>query len=525
MKKYAVVLIVVVLFIFASRISVFGTDIIWDDIGRGNLNLRSVLVIPDNPRVIYIGSSNAVLKTEDAGKTYRSILSVKGREKGINFLSFGPQGNTFLYAATGNGLFYSPDEGRSWRRIFKGKDYWENISTVVAVMPGCIYLGTKKGLFISRDAGRSWHKQTGKLAASGIMAIACDKSRPDYIYVSCVDGVFKTENAGQSWERIFSAHPTENGQEPQEILDDRDEAERFSGIRYIVMDRVNRDYLYLATSKGVYQSKDSGLTWQLLSDYGLLDRDVKFLLILPDLTLCAATKAGIFRYEQERWVELSLGLVAQDIRALDFDGQGNLYVASDKGLFKASVRFYDSGAKTSELSFYYKNEPAINEVQAAAIKYAEVTPEKILAWREQARKKGFLPKVSIGVDRDTSELWHWESGSTTKTGDDILVRGKEVVGWDVSLTWDLGEVIWNDAQTSIDVRSRLMVQLRGDILDEVTKLYFERLRVKMESDGLSIIDTKKRAEKELRLQELTAMLDGLTGGYFSKALNRNKTSS
>jgi len=79
-------------------------------------------------------------------------------------------------------------------------------------------------------------------------------------------------------------------------------------------------------------------------------------------------------------------------------------------------------------------------------------------------------------------------------------------------------LIWNDDQTNIDVRSKLMVQLRDDILDEVTKLYFERIRLKMEINNLPIEDNKKRCEKELKLQELTASLDALTGGYFSQQL-------
>ena len=92
------------------------------------------------------------------------------------------------------------------------------------------------------------------------------------------------------------------------------------------------------------------------------------------------------------------------------------------------------------------------------------------------------------------------------------------------MAWDLSELIYNDDQTNIDVRSKLMVQLRDDILDEATKLYFERIRVKMEIDNLSIEDRTKRAEKELKIKELTVYLDGLTGGYFSQHLN-NKTGS
>ncbi|MFH1413878.1 MAG: hypothetical protein ABIG56_03440, partial [Candidatus Omnitrophota bacterium] len=82
--------------------------------------------------------------------------------------------------------------------------------------------------------------------------------------------------------------------------------------------------------------------------------------------------------------------------------------------------------------------------------------------------------------------------------------------------------IWNNDQTSIDVRSRLMVQLRDDILDEVTKIYFERLRVINEINSLSITEKKRRFEKELRLRELTAYLDGLTGGYFSDYIRKGK---
>jgi hypothetical protein len=167
--------------------------------------------------------------------------------------------------------------------------------------------------------------------------------------------------------------------------------------------------------------------------------------------------------------------------------------------------------------------PAIEQVQQAAMRFAEVEPDKIKNWRRLAAKKAWLPQMSLGGNRNTVDLWHWESGSTTKDGDDNLRKGHDSFDWDVSLSWDLGDIVWSEAQNSIDVRSRLTVQLRNDILDEVTKIYFERLRVKEDLASLDIWDRKKKREKELRVKELNAYLDGLTGGYFSQKTIKDKS--
>lgn len=264
------------------------------------------------------------------------------------------------------------------------------------------------------------------------------------------------------------------------------------------------------------ESRDKGGSWQKLPDYGLWDKKIEFLFSADPEGLFALSKKGLFKYDGQRWEEMTLALASADLAGFCADKKGNLYVACDKGLFKSG---WGNNARISnqQLSEYTGKEPSIEQVQKAAIKYAEVEPGKIKKWRKQAAGKAVLPKISASVSRDTSDLWHWEGGSTTKTGDDVLVRGKEVLGWDVTVSWDLSEIIWNNDQTNIDVRSRLMVQLRDDILDEVTKLYFERLRVKMELDNIAIEDRKKLADKQIRLQELTALLDGLTGGYFSRA--------
>jgi len=524
MKKYAVVLVAVGLLVLSLATGVFASDLAWEDIGRGNLNLKTVLVETDNPQIIYIGSEQGIFKSEDGGGSWRSIFSARGTNRGINFLLFASDDKNSLYAATGNGLYQSLNRGINWNRIFKGKNYLENECTVLAILPLRIYLGTKSGLFVSKDRGRSWHKEAGQLGKSCILAIAYSLKEPNSIYVASVDGVFMTMDSGQSWERIFITHSAENNNDIEDEAEEKEEEQDISNIRYIIIDHNNLNYLYLGTSRGIYKSQDKGRTWESVSSYGLLSQDVRFLLVSNKSNLYAVTKSGVFEYRNDRWQELSLHLLAEEVRFLSSDNQDNLYAACDKGLFKAKIT--DSGdtqISDNIIAIYYKDGPKINEVQQAAIKYAEVEPEKIIRWRKQAAKRALLPHLTVSTDRDnnrtaSSSIW----GIYGSNG----LPGKYFVGpddetkynnnnWSISVTWELGDLIYSDDQTNIDVRSKLMVQLRDDILDEVTKLYFERIRVKMEIDNLGIEDRKKRFEKELKLQELTASLDGLTGGYFS----------
>ncbi|TRZ49069.1 hypothetical protein D4Q80_02690 [bacterium] len=518
MKKSIFVFAGMALLVVMAQVKSAAQELVWEEAGRGNSNIRTVLVNPDNPDQIYIGRKGSLLKSEDAGNTWRVILSLQGENKEVNFLLNASQDKNSLFAATAGGLYYSPDAGARWQRIFRGKSYLENECTSLAVLASSIYLGTKGGLFISQDNGRSWHKETGVLGKSRILAVAVPGEKTGRIYVACVEGVFMSEDAGKSWQRIFVSNPTEDGEASEENIEDNDKEEKTSIIRYIALDPGNPDYLYLASSRGAYLSTDRGKTWNMLSSYGLLSRKVDFLLASQDSRIYAITKSGIFRYEGERWQELSFKLAAQKINFLALDKEDNLYAAADKGLFKAKIARTINNQPVSGFSLYSQGEPGIKEVQQAAIRYAEVEPDKIKKWRQQAAHKALLPTVNVGIDRDTGDLWHWESGSSTKPEDDVLRSGRDSIGWDVSLAWDLGELIWNDDQTSIDVRSRLLVQLRDDILDEVTKLYFERLRVKAELDGLALEDRKKRFEKELRIAELTANLDALTGGYFSEQI-------
>lgn len=470
MRKRGIVTGLAVLYILVFGIVSLAAAEKWENIGRENLDITAVLISPDDNRIIYAGSGSGILKTEDGGESWRSIFSLKGKDRKVNFLCFDPKDKNSLYAATSIGLFYSRDQGNNWKRVFKGKSYLERDCRFVVILPQEIYLGTKIALFISQDKGRSWHKDLRWKGSS------------------------------------------------EELVDAEEEEQEHSyvNLNHIAASPVNPNYIYLATNSGVYESQNRGESWEALSSYGLLDKSVEFLLISNRSEIYAVSDSGIFIYQGQRWQELSLRLAAGEIRGLALDNQGNLYAACEKGLFKTQLKYTQDNSENIITALYCENEPSVNKVQQVAIEYAEVEPDKIKEWRSKAKMKAILPKLTVGIDRSENTNYEIYTSATTR----YVYEGPDDKsgGWDVTLSWDFGELIWNNDQTSIDVRSKLMVELRDDILDEVTRLYFERLRLKLELDNLSIEERKKRFEKELKIQELTAMLDGATGGFFSQHL-------
>ena len=484
--------------------------------GIKDIALKAIAIDQKNPDIIYVGSK-FIYKTEDGGKSWQEVFTVPAMAS-VNFLL--AEGNS-IYAATENGLFKSEDGGKSWQRIFKGKDKENNIFCLdLDKQNNLLYIGTQKGLFRNRD-DESWQKSRGKLGNAEIYRVKIDSEDPNTIYVISDEGFFKTDNQGKNWRKTFviskiAEEEAEEEEEPTGRLNDL---------------AIKKERIYLIGQDCFWVSEDKAETWQEMGKGILRGADIRSIILSDELYL--ATDRGVFVQGEQDWKGLYAGLTSLDVReiALSCD---DLWAITGKGVFKKQKtedrrqrtdkemqKKEDAEQKKSleqQIFELFAHEPSIRKVQEKAIEYAEVHPDKIKNWRRLSAKKAILPKFTVGADRNVTDLYHWEGGSTAKVDDDFLRKGKEAVEWDVSLTWELGDLIWNDDQTSIDVRSRLMVQLREDILDEVTRTYFERKRLKIELFLSPPKNEQKKVEKELRLEELTANLDALTGGWFSEEI-------
>jgi len=525
-------------------------DMEWKSAGSGirDAGLHAFAVCPSDPAVAYTASYKAVYRTSDSGNTWEEILSLRGSDNGINTIAADPLHPEVIYAGTAKGLYRHSDQGVHWERIFKGVG--ENENMVFAVFINShdsrnVYIGTLSGIFYTEDRGNNWKRGENLPSDSVVTSISGDADDGHVLYAASVRGIYKSTDSGAGWERVHTSDFDDNNLHFF-IVDEGESSEHVdvtgmravSHIRKIISSSEDGSMMYAATSKGLLITNDSGQTWTLPGSIGLVSQNIRDIAVSsadPD-GIYAATDRGIFRYsgKTDSWDERYKGMASSDIRCLAFGpAEQNalpvLWAVTRAGIYKSTPNLpaavpqnantQHAETQARDILRMFDHEPSIDEIKDAAIAYAEVSPDKIRKWRKAAANRAWLPDVSMkyGSAKDWQSSSYFYSTKDEKYKDDDITRGKDN-DWYISLTWNLGDLIWDDVQTSIDNRSKLMVQLRDDVLNEVTRLYFERRRLQIDVVMYPPGNEKDYIDKDLRLQELTASIDALTGSFLSGKL-------
>lgn len=161
-------------------------------------------------------------------------------------------------------------------------------------------------------------------------------------------------------------------------------------------------------------------------------------------------------------------------------------------------------------------EPTVREVQEVAMRYALVSDDVLNGYSRAAKWTNVLPRTRVRYHKDVDDN---QNVGVDPTGQrDVTFVDNANNQYDVQLEWHLDEMMMGPTRIQAIRETSRLVQLRDDILDEVTKLYFDRRRLQIELMQSPPSDARARTAKDLRLEELTANLDGLTGGWFSQRL-------
>jgi hypothetical protein len=191
------------------------------------------------------------------------------------------------------------------------------------------------------------------------------------------------------------------------------------------------------------------------------------------------------------------------------------------------VATYDS---VEQVMAQFAGEPTVQQVQLWANEYANTSPRQVERWLAQSVTFATLPQVGLEyrLRNDWDESFDYQNpdgGSPLVGQQDITAVAQDAdqgqtQEYKVQLDWELDKLVMSSEKIRIISEAQDIVKLRDKVLSEVTRLYFERRRLQVERLISPKSDLMARVKDELRLMELTANIDALTGGAFSGATPR-----
>lgn len=501
----------------------------------GLKNVSAVLAHPTLQGQLIAAAGNHIYEETVSG-AWKKLWGANERQMEIHRLVRSEEIPHSIFALTQTGLWQGNTNEKKLKKVFSGKNDKERHILSFLILPGDNehwFVGTERGLFETDDAGRTWFPFI-RFAKDTVPVLYFAKGRmfaatPHRLYASkdldYFEPVFSlTSGAAEEFLELEEAI--------EEAVDFDEGAFTRSDFFDLMGSRGLQGRLWLGTRKGIFESSDGGQSWHMLSRSGLKSLEVQRIVYSEaSQQIFAGTPEGIYVYRDRfsRWEELYKGLIqnqALDLILLEKGGGEKLVSVTRSGLAKIPIEI--APGPKPEISLLpdkmvlfqelIRLEPAAREVHGAVIRYGNFKNSKIKRWQAQSRLAALLPDFSFGRDRSDDNNVDIDRRSTSDPDQFILGPDDISKGWDMDVSWDLGEFIYSSDQTSIDSREKLMVDIRNDFLAEATRIYYERRRLQTETALTGAASELEHFERLTRLDELTALLDAMTEGFMTKRL-------
>jgi len=252
--------------------------------------IADLIVNPENTSQWYIAAaSGGVWKTNNAGATFSPIFDGQGSYS-IGCVTMDPSNPHTIWVGTGennnqrsvaygDGLYRSPDGGKSWKNMgLKNSEHIgmirvhpDNSNVVYVAAYGPLWSkGGDRGLYKTTDGGETWDLILEVDEHTGINEIHLDPRNPQVMYATAhqrrrhvftyISGgpgsaIYKTTDGGANWRKLKSGLPGVN-----------------MGRIGMAVAPANPDVLYAIIEAeddkgGFFRSTDRGESWHKQNDY------------------------------------------------------------------------------------------------------------------------------------------------------------------------------------------------------------------------------------------------------------------
>ena len=296
------------------------------DSDMNDLLVSEILIQPDNHNMLLAAAGDGVYYSTDGGTNWEKAELISGSIKDISY----KPGDPSIVYATGNGEFYrSVSYGTSWTRITQGlSPASRGAIGVTPANPDLVYFFTTKnkifdGFYISLNSGLSFPTKIvssefdGNRQGDYNIAIAVDPNDPDIIFTGMVS-VFKSTDGGYSWDKLPIAYNVHADQHKF----------KFSPFT---------NELYLANDGGLFKTGNLGNSFENLGD-GLEITMVTRLAIsetAPDIFIAGLQDNGTITPYNGQYNRILGG--DGMMCAIDYTDDNYMYASSQKSYIQRSA--------------------------------------------------------------------------------------------------------------------------------------------------------------------------------------------
>ncbi|QQR90156.1 MAG: hypothetical protein IPJ88_18785 [Myxococcales bacterium] len=158
----------------------------------------------------------------------------------------------------------------------------------------------------------------------------------------------------------------------------------------------------------------------------------------------------------------------------------------------------------------YRHEPSAAEVVSDAIRYARLGPKYLDKVRSRARDAGWVPTLRLGASRVMArDLSEQQSLSTDKTN----LSTDNDLRLEALLVFDFSRFVFSSHEVTVLSQERIRNDARHDLVQSITKAYYERRQLQIERDVFG----KQDLQQMMRIRELGDYLHAMTGGKFYRS--------
>jgi photosystem II stability/assembly factor-like uncharacterized protein len=419
---------------------------------------RAIAVAKENPQVVFVASTNGLYRSLERGADLRRLLLPKDPD--VVTVAVNPTGEIVL-VGTSRGLLRSEDGGSTWQSsnepgLQKGKVVAADVDFLKQER---ILVLTKQSIFYSQDTGKTF-SATASTPPGRLRDVSLDPSRPKVFFAASDQGLFISLDEGNSWD------PSITFPEPLRQI----------GVRRVEVSPTKSGQVFIAAANGeVYLSEDGGA----------------------------------------RFTDTGEGLPALGLSALEIDPTepGIIWATTGEGVYRYGlVRAGEiSEREQKRLLEGFRSEPSAAEVVLAAIKVAGL--DKGYDRIKRIKLAPYMPllRLQLTIDKQRSQSVDLAAGapSTAQEVNQERANFSALAVWDIARYYGIGGQLARFERTRDKKRARLEAR--------IVKLYEERRAIQLSLLRRPPASAKGFMKAELRLEELTALLDSISAGYFTEA--------